>query len=62
MTFLEPVRLWLLLLVPVLVAVYLLLQWRRKKYASGSPTSPCSPGSRRGARPGAGTSRLPLPY
>lgn len=33
MSFLEPVRLWLLLLLPLLVVAYLLLQWRRKKYA-----------------------------
>ncbi|WP_020577577.1 VWA domain-containing protein [Actinopolymorpha alba] len=33
MTFLAAGRLWLLLLVPLLVAAYLLLQWRRRKYA-----------------------------
>jgi Ca-activated chloride channel family protein len=33
MTFLEPVRLWLLFLVPLLVVAYVLLQWRRKKFA-----------------------------
>lgn len=33
MSFLAPGRLWLLLLVPVLVVGYVLLQWRRKKYA-----------------------------
>lgn len=33
MSFVEPERLWLLLLVPVLIAAYVLLQWRRKRYA-----------------------------
>lgn len=33
MTFLEPTRLWLLLLVPALAVAYVLLQWRRRKYA-----------------------------
>lgn len=33
MTFLAPERLWLLLLVPALVGLYLLLQWRRRSYA-----------------------------
>jgi Ca-activated chloride channel family protein len=33
MSFVEPARLWLLLLVPVLVVAYALLQWRRKRYA-----------------------------
>lgn len=33
MSFLEPARLWLLLLIPVLIVAYVLLQWRRKKYA-----------------------------
>jgi Ca-activated chloride channel family protein len=33
MTFLAPGRLWLLALVPVLVGLYLLLQWRRRAYA-----------------------------
>ena len=33
MTFLEPVRLWLLLLIPLLVGVYVVLQRRRGRYA-----------------------------
>lgn len=32
MSFIEPTRLWFLLLVPLLVLAYVLLQWRRKKY------------------------------
>ncbi|HEY8458432.1 MAG TPA: VWA domain-containing protein [Actinopolymorphaceae bacterium] len=33
MTFLAPERLWLLLVVPLLVVVYVVLQWRRRAYA-----------------------------
>lgn len=33
MTFLQPTRLWLLLLVPLLVALYIVLQRRRSRYA-----------------------------
>ncbi|MGH3488647.1 MAG: VWA domain-containing protein [Actinopolymorphaceae bacterium] len=54
MSFLAPERLWLLLLVPALVAAYLVVQWRRKKYAVRftnlallSRVAPRSPGWRR---------------
>lgn len=33
MSFLEPNRLWYLLVVPVLLVAYLILQWRRRRYA-----------------------------
>lgn len=33
MTFLSPGRLWLLALIPIVIAVYVLLQWRRRQYA-----------------------------
>ena len=65
MTFLAPGRLWLLLLVPVLVGLYLLMQWRRRTYtmrftnvALLSSVAPRRPATRRGrenadrARPG----------
>jgi len=54
MTFLDPGRLWLLLLVPLLVGLYLLLQWRRRTYtmrfttmALLSSVAPRRPGWRR---------------
>ena len=37
MTFLSPLALWLLVLVPALVALYVVLQRRRKKYAVRYP-------------------------
>jgi Ca-activated chloride channel homolog len=53
-SFLAPERLWLLLLVPALVAAYLVVQWRRKKYALRftnlallSRVAPRNPGWRR---------------
>lgn len=33
MSFLEPDRLWYLLVIPALLAAYLILQWRRRRYA-----------------------------
>jgi Ca-activated chloride channel family protein len=54
MTFLSPVRLWLLALVPIVLAVYVLLQLRRKQYTLRftnldllAQVAPKSPGWRR---------------
>ena len=54
--FLAPSRLWLLLLIPALVGLYLLLVQRKRQPRASRWAGPCSTWSSRGTGPGCGTS------